>query len=437
MALDIIRTEAGLLRGIACGNPAFTVFKGVPYARPPLGDLRWKPPLPSLSWEGVMECSAFPPMAVQQIPKVGDFYQKEFFPVNLPMSEDCLYLNIWTPATSGDEKLPVMMWIHGGAYIVGYGHEMEFDGEAFCKRGVILVTINYRLGIFGYFAHPALSKESPMATSGNYGLLDQIRALEWIRDNISAFGGDPDNVTIFGQSAGACAVHALISSPLAAPLFNKAIVQSGRGIGLPEGDSLEDGEAFGAEICKLPASKKGIDELKHMPSNELFELTGMAIAHKIQKEGRFKLWFSPLVDGYVLHKSPAALIAEGGHSNIPYILGTVAGDYKDAPMTDSIFEPEIWAKNHLRLNRPPVYVYRFEHNPPGEDQPGAFHSCELWYIFGTLARCHRPMKAEDYHISLMMTDYWTNFAKQGNPNKNNQPSWPAFTDKNNAVKLIT
>ena len=421
MALRIADTQVGRVVGIACGNPSYTVFKGIPYAAPPVGPLRFRPPERPAPWAGVKKCDTFGPMAMQGVPSPGDFYQKEFFPVNLPMSEDCLYLNVWTPSLSLDEKCPVMVWIHGGAYVAGCGHEMEFDGEAFCKRGVILVTINYRLGIFGYFAHKELSRESDKGVSGNYGLLDQIFALKWVKDNIHAFGGDADNVTVFGQSAGGGSVQSLVCSPLASDLFHKAIVQSAAGIGLPNVDSLADAESFGEEIRKI--SGYDLPTFKALPTNKLYELTGAAIGHRIEKEGSFKLWFSPNVDGYVLPKSPVAAIPAGEHMNIPYIIGTVAKDHEP----HLAFCPINWAKNHCRLGLTPVYIYHFCHDIPGDDNPGAFHSGELWYIFGTLARCHRPMEARDYQLSLQMTDYWTNFAKQGNPNCEGLSLWSAYT----------
>jgi len=421
MALRIADTHAGRVEGIPCGNPSFTVFKGVPYAAPPVGPLRFRPPEPPAPWAGVKKCDTFGPMAMQGVSNPGDFYQKEFFPVNLPMSEDCLYLNIWTPAQNGNEKYPVMLWIHGGAYVAGCGYEMEFDGEAFCKRGVILVTINYRLGMFGYFAHRELSQESGKGVSGNYGLLDQIFALKWVKDNIHAFGGDADNVTVFGQSAGGGSVQSLICSTLAKGLFHKAIVQSAAGIGTPDNDSLAEAENLGAEICEI--SSHDVAALKSLPAHSLYELTGTAIGHRIKKEGSFKLWFSPNVDGYVLPKSPVAAIPAGEHMDIPYMIGTVEKDHEP----HKAFCPVNWGKNHIRLGRKPVYIYHFNHDIPGNDNPGAFHSGELWYIFGTLARCHRPMGAGDYQLSLQMTDYWTNFAKQGNPNGEGLPLWQAYT----------
>ncbi|GHV59311.1 hypothetical protein AGMMS49579_26920 [Spirochaetia bacterium] len=231
MALDSVKTKNGSVRGLPCGNPAYTVFKAIPYAKPPVGDLRWKAPQEADAWEGIREAVRFSPASLQPSRSPGEFYAKEFFPVDEPVSEDSLYLNIWTPAETGTEKLPVMFWIHGGAFVQGFGHEMEFDGEAFCRRGVILVTFNYRLGILGFFAHPDLTATD--GYSGNYAILDTIAALTWVRNNIAAFGGDRNNVTVFGQSAGGAMVNALVTSPLARGLLHKAILLTGQTLPKP------------------------------------------------------------------------------------------------------------------------------------------------------------------------------------------------------------
>lgn len=464
MALGTIKIDSGLIEGIPAGNPAYTVFKGIPYAKPPVGELRWKAPMAPDPWKGVRTCFTFPPISIQKNPTHGEFYQKEFFPIAASMNEDCLYLNVWTSATTGTEKLPVMMWIHGGAYMQGYGHEMEFDGEAFCKRGVILVTINYRLGALGFLAHPELTKKDPTHVSGNYGILDQIQALKWINKNIAAFGGDPDNVTIFGQSAGGGSVQSLISSPLSKGLFHKAIIQSAGGVNTLGGNmTLEEAEKVGVDICHKIG--KDIEELMQMPAEEVRDLVNSAL-------GGPNLLMRPNVDGFVLPDNPGDMLASGKHHDVLYMTGSVSGDgglfagvpsktkeefeasirsmygkyadkylelynvQSDADLEHvqkarmkaaSMLSPRTWAKVHNKLERAPVYIYYFDRDIPGEDRPGAFHSSELWYIFGTLNRSWRPMEAVDYKISLIMTDYWTNFAKFGNPNGEGLPEWPAFT----------
>ena len=221
--------ENGKIKGIPCGWPSITVFYGIPYAAPPVGDLRWKAPQPAVGWEGVRDCARASAKCWQLGVGKGSFFEHEFYPYEEEMDEDCLYLNVWTPAQSTEERLPVIFWIHGGGFMTGYGHSAHFDGEHFARQGVILVTINYRLNIFGWMVHPELDAESPEGVSGNYGLLDQIAALKWVSRNIRAFGGDPDNITIAGQSAGAACVQSLICSPLAKGLYAKAIMQSGGG----------------------------------------------------------------------------------------------------------------------------------------------------------------------------------------------------------------
>lgn len=447
MTLRTVKTQTGYVEGVPCGNPSYTVFKGIPYAQPPIGKHRWKAPIDPEPWEGVRKCDKFASISIQRKIQPGEFYQKEFFPVvDVPMSEDCLYLNVWTPALNGDERLPVMMWIHGGAYMGGYGHEMEFDGEAFCKRGVILVTINYRLGALGFFAHPELSEIDPHRVSGNYGILDQIQALKWIRQNIAAFGGDPDNVTVFGQSAGGGAVQALISSPLSKGTFHKAIIQSAGSIKTLGGDlMLAEAEKSGLDVCNRTG--KSLHELMNMPAEELSDLIVQALMPTVGSMHRLTL--APNIDGYVLPDSPGKTIAYGKNHDVSIMTGTVAGDgplfellfnvQTDAdPMrvqttrlkAYSLLPPRAWAKAHLRMGRKPAFIYYFDRDIPGADRPGAYHSSELWYIFGTLGRCWRPMEAVDYKISLAMTDYWTQFAKNGDPNGEGLPAWPAFTAEN-------
>jgi len=469
MPLRNVRTRDGTVEGIAAGNPAYTVFKGVPYGRPPVGALRWAPPQPPAPWDGVRRCDTFPPVSIQAVQRKGDFYQREFFPVDMPMSEDCLYLNIWTPAETAGDRLPVMMWIHGGGFMQGYGHEMEFDGEALCKHGVILVTITYRLGALGFLAHPELSKRSPQGVSGNYGILDCIHALEWLHENIAAFGGDAGNITIFGQSAGGMAVQALVTTPLARGLAAKAIVQSAGGIITMGGaHTLQDGETLGAFICRDAGCT--FEQLLEMPAERVRDITAAALSRVPQ--GGQRLRMAPVVDGWLLPDSAASLVARGEHADIPYLTGSVSGDGglfggrpaatvaefeqgirsvygaaadkylalfnvkddKDLERAQaarkraaSMLAPRGWARAHQRLGRRPVYTYYFCRDIPGEDHPGAFHSSELWYLFGTLARCWRPMEALDYGLSLQMTAYWANFAKTGDPNGPGLPAWPAFT----------
>src|SRR5215213_1681641 len=244
---NAVRIASGMLAGVAGVDDSVTVFKGIPFAAPPVGQLRWQPPQPPLAWAGMRAADTFGPICPQLGPPAGSFYQQEFYLHEEPQSEDCLYLNVWTAAQNETERRPVMVWFHGGALVEGSGSLPSFHGETLARKGVVLVTVNYRLGVFGYFAHPALSAESDRHVSGNYGLLDQIAALRWVRHNIAAFGGDPGNVTIFGQSAGAMSVFALLVSPLAAGLFERAIGQSGSPFSFRELRTLQQAEQAGVE----------------------------------------------------------------------------------------------------------------------------------------------------------------------------------------------
>lgn len=466
MALRMVKVEQGELKGVPCGNPSYTVFKGVPFAKPPLGELRWREPLPPAAWDGVRVCDTFAPIAVQSGIWDFKFFQKEFYPVEMPMSEDCLYLNVWTPAATGAEKLPVMVWIHGGGYGGGYSYEMEFDGESFCKRGVILVTVAYRLGALGFFAHPALSAESPHEVSGNYGLLDQLAALRWVHQNISGFGGDPENVTIFGQSAGGGSVAGLLASPLSKGLIHKAIVQSAGGINTIEGrHMLRDAERCGARATGFLG--KSIAELREMPAEQAMQAVVSALAEDQTTPQIHQL--SPNVDGYVLKCPPGDAIYAGDIPDIPYMTGSVQDDGciftgfapvrtkeefrkslgaqfgqaaekcfelfhvkddKDVEAAQKLrvekssrLSPLSWAMAQVKNRKKPLFTYYFNRDIPGEDHPGAFHSSELWYVFGTLGRCWRPMEPVDYRISGVMADYWANFAKAGDPNAKGAPEW--------------
>lgn len=468
MAIRTASTVSGPVRGIPGGNPACTVFKGIPYARPPVGALRWKAPQDPEPWTEERLCMAFSPAAPQSSSVGTGFYEKEFFPIDAETSEDCLYLNVWTPAASADERLPVMVWIHGGAYMQGYGTEMEFDGEGFNRRGVILVTLNYRLGMLGFFAHPELSAESDGRVSGNYGLLDQIHAIRWVSRNIAAFGGDPSNITIFGQSAGGGSVQSILAAESANGLYRRAIIQSAGSIETLGGVfALADAEAYGETICE--AAGASFAQLRGMPAAELVSAGRKAMT--APGAGMPRLRLVPVVDGVVLKEAPGEAIAHGRTPDVSIMTGSVSGDgglfagwpaetagefnerldqmYGDqAPAYRALFgverddqveaaqrrrmraasmlAPRGWGRAHERLGRAPAFTYFFDRDMPGEDHPGAFHSSELWYVFETLFRCWRPMQGIDFEMAKRMADYWTNFAKSGDPNGAGLPEWPAF-----------
>ena len=351
---------------------------------------------------------------------------KEFYQEGDPMrSEDCLYLNVWTPASGKtDAKLPVAFWIHGGAFMGGFGYEKEFDGEAFARRGVVLVTINYRLGLLGFMAHPALSKESEHGVSGNYGLLDQIAALDWVRENIAQFGGDPDNITIFGQSAGAMSVRCLVASPLTKGKIARAIIQSGGGLdGIDSDDTLADYEKIGEGVF----GDVSAEELRSLTTQQIQEAYGNWMA----KQKGFRL-LSPMIDGYALTANLKNATRAGSIPSIPYMLGGTEDDMGIFKTGQSHYDFSLEiAKHDIR----PAYIYHFARPLPGDDS-GAFHSSELWYVFGTLQRAWRPFTAGDYDLSNLMLDYWTNFMKNGDPNGAGLERWEPYTTSTPYVRVF-
>lgn len=437
MALLKAKTEYGTVVGVRGNNPGFTVFKGIPYAAPPVGDLRFREPAKHEPWEGELKCDDFGPTPIEDLSEHIGEYGKEFYSVQMPVSEDCLKLHIWTPAAGEHDKLPVMVWYHGGGYSRGYAYEMEFDGEAICKRGCILVSVGYRLGALGFLAHPYLSERSGHGRSGNYGSLDQIFALKWVKNNIRAFGGDPGNVTIFGQSAGGGAMRTMLASPLARGLFHRTIVQSAGGIGagLPAGNMADDEKAGEMLVSSLGWTP---EELLTKSAPEVY----FSLLEAAYKTGNPML-FRPTVDGWLLTETAESAINKGNIAPVPIMCGAVAGDggrrwaeYESSPDFSEIksmlaaVETISWGHVYGKNGWNPVYSYYFDRKLPG-DAWGAtsFHSCELWYTFGTLYRGWRPFTGYDYELSAAMTDYWTNFAKNGDPNGPGLVPWRAYTPK--------
>ncbi len=435
----IIKVTGGMIQGVNSAAKDVIIYKGIPYAAPPVGNLRWQAPQPVIPWKGVKAANTFGAAAMQtphkdghptEVKKFGDVdYIKEFYDEGDPKySEDCLYLNVWQPvgAKRGD-KLPVAFWIHGGAFMGGYGYEKEFDGNAYAKRGVILVSINYRLGVLGFLAHPVLSSESPKHISGNYGLLDQIMALEWVHNNIAQFGGDPNNVTIFGQSAGAMSVRNLVCSPLTHGMIARAIIQSGGGIDQSSirTSSMENYEQLGQKIFL----GKSLQEMRSMSYEEL-----QGCLMKYCMENKTFLMLSPVIDHYALKEDFIEAVKDASVLRIPYIIGGTRDDMPFAKIGEGITD---FSLSLIRNGYKPAYVYEFYHRLPG-DGAGAFHSSELWYMFGTLNRCWRPMTQSDYTLSDEMLDYWTNFMKTGNPNGKGLPLWkPCTQGLSDVIKLDT
>lgn len=440
---NMIKVSQGLLEGVSCDG--YVVFKGVPYAKPPVGELRWKAPESIEGWEGIYRADHFSNIEYQELPVkdhpfMGRFY-KEFYsnPDFVPeMSEDCLYLNIWMPEHAEDEKLPVAFWIHGGGFAGGYSSELEFDGEAYCKRNVILVTIEYRTGIFGFLAHPWLDAENERGISGNYGTLDQIAALKWVYENIAAFGGDPDNITIFGQSAGCMSTQVLVSSELTGNIPAKAILQSGTCCkeNFLYTPTLQEEEDTGKLFTEC-AGVTNIEELRSMTPDEILLATKKLDA-QTWKMGK-GLVLVPNVDGYILKDTVYEIWKKGEIKKIPYMTGCVTNDLGSTPEEIKEKKPGLlmresaaWSLKCEELGLP-SYVYYFSHELPGDDW-GSSHSSELWYTFGTLKRCWRPMEESDYQLSNDMLDYWTSFMKTGKPSCEASGEWIPYTANNPFVK---
>lgn len=436
----VIRTKLGKIRGVQ--EPHAIVFKGIPFAKAPVGELRWRAPEPVPPWSGVREADCFSDRALQPSwdPKE-TFYRREFYnePVyQTPVSEDCLYLNIWIPQKEYDELLPVAFFIHGGAFDHGTGHEIEFRSEEYARRGIILVTCNYRLGIAGFLAHPQLLEEDETAC-GNYGILDQIMALRWVKEHIEAFGGDPENITLFGQSAGAVSVQTLLCAEKAKGLFQKAILQSGAGYPAPfgKGYSLEKAFQIGEKVLEL-AGASTIKELRQLSQEQILGMQEQVIQELHLSSEYQILSFAPCMNGSLLGADLDTLFLEGKTADVPVMIGstlhdlTVTEEQRKSGMTGMEKRCIDWAVMQEKRGRKPVYVYRFDRELPG-DKSGAFHSSELWYMFGTWRKCWRPMEKADQELSERMLDYWASFMKKAKPDVEGLPQWKACRQADPAV----
>ena len=461
LADALVETPAGKLRGEAIG--ALNVFKGIPYALPPVGGLRWRPPVAMSPWTGVRDAAQFSAACMQPKPQPS-IYADELAAV----SEDCLSLNVW--AKQGARNEPVLVWIHGGALTSGSSSERMYDGAKLAARGMVLVSINYRLGILGYLAHPQLSAESPQRISGNYGLLDQIEALRWVQRNIAAFGGDPANVTIAGESAGGLSVMYLMASPQARGLFARAIAQSAYMISMPELKRANFGEQAAEAIGSRVATALGsphVTDLRSMDAAKLVNATAQT--------GYFPLG---TVDGHILPQQLVEVFDRGEQAKVPILAGFNSGEIRSlrflappAPKDAATYEAAIrkryadLADDFLKLypsNQPedsvlattrdalygwtserlvtkqtaqgqPSYLYFFDHGYPAADAAGlhAFHASELPYVFGTADRTPAlwpkvPESPQETELSDAMIGYWTSFATAGVPKAANQASWPAY-----------
>jgi para-nitrobenzyl esterase len=461
-----VATASGAVEGVA--GDGLLVYRGIPYAAAPVGALRWREPQPAPSWTGTYRADHFAPACVQ----TGVSMPGETPP---PLNEDCLYLNLWKPAHA-PRPLPVLVWIHGGGYGNGYAAMPLYWGARLARQGIIVVTVAYRLGPLGFLAHPELSRESGHASSGNYGLMDRIAALQWVRNNIAAFGGDPRRVTIAGQSAGAMAVSALMSSPRAAGLFQGAIAESG---GLFEPLALapryrldqaeRDGEKYFAAL-----DVSALAQARALPAEKLLGEAGMAVTH-------------PVIEPWVLPASPYDIFAAGRQNDVPLLLGSNAEEARALVDTSRVtaagFEAELvrsfgplppqlaaayphasdaearqarldlerdlrfgwdmwaWARLQARSGRRPVYYYLFRQRPPFPagsvyQDWGASHFAELWYVFQHLDQSPWRWTAADRRLARQIGGYWSNFVKRGDPNAPGLPRWPAYTGGDDGVQQL-
>ena len=429
----VLTVEGGQIQGVAGELPGVTVYKGIPYAAPPIGELRWKAPQPVVPWEGVKQCDLFGHPPYQYVHYPGGYTTEWGYGKEAPYSEDCLYLNVYTkaPGQTG-KKLPVAVWIFGGGLREGWGSEPEFDGEEWAAKDVVLVTFNYRVNVFGFMTHPELSAESPNHVSGNYGSLDQIQALKWVKNNIAQFGGDPDNVMIFGQSAGGRSTRMLCTSPLARGLFNKAVIMSGSGL-LPE-PAVPAGQLTLAESeaqTKAVTDWAGLTDLEKLRAASTETIFSMGTIYSNVTGKRSPLNASPVwpvIDGYFLEESFDQACYDNSLAHVPYMIGYTMNDNSD--MGPGIAE---FALNREQLGDK-VYAYQFARPLPTDGRPnvlsGAFHSSDLWFVFKSLKNCWRPWTKGDWDLSEKMITAWTNFAKYGDPNGPDGGEWAPYTKEN-------
>jgi para-nitrobenzyl esterase len=458
--LTVVNTSAGPVSGTVANG--LHIFKGIPFAAPPIRELRWKAPQPVKSWTSVLPCVAFSASPMQTKPAPFGPWTWPYLIEPSPISEDCLYLNVWTAAKTNKEKLPVLVWIYGGGFTSGGSSCKIYDGTAMASKGIVFVSINYRVGIFGFFAHPALSAESGRNASGNYGLMDQVAALQWVKKNIAAFGGDPNNVTIAGQSAGSMSVNAMVATPLAKGLFQKAIAESGASFTRNNGklaQAEQDGLTF--------ASGASLEALRNINAEELMKKPYMSRG--------------PIIDGYVLPTQVAEIFNSGKANDVALLTGwnqdegllfgppkkaddfrkdivnlfgpdsSAAFEYYKAGtdeeatkgqqdlLRDQVFGMQnyIWATSEAAKGKK-VYVYRFNRKVPATGELaryGAFHTGEVPYAYDNLKYGDRPYEAADQQLATLISSYWANFIKSGDPNGNSLPKWPLYDAKKQVMNF--
>ncbi|MCR4778424.1 MAG: carboxylesterase family protein [Lachnospiraceae bacterium] len=445
----IVSTKYGRIEGTE--SDSCHIFKGIPYAAPPVGKLRFEKPENPLPWEGIYKADSFRCKSIQFENPMGGFYKKEFYSnpeFDVPVSEDCLYLNIWVPK-GYTEKLPVAVYVHGGAFMSGAGSNLPFVCDNLAKEGVIVVTINYRLGALGFLCHPLFGKDGESAAGGNYGLWDIVAAIKWVKENIDKFGGDPCNISAFGQSAGAMSLQALAVSKELDGLVKRMILQSGGGYDNPLGrlKRAEDAKTFGDDLIesfgidperalKDEGSKiAALDKIKSASEDEVKEALLKAMGKSFEK--RMGMPYAPVIDGKLLKEGIKESIDAGNVLDIEYILGS-NGDDITAENTDKTPETNPMHRanvEYAKRMKKPSFVYYFDRKLPGDDA-GAFHSAELWYVFGSLSYCWRPLDEHDEEISLGMIKCWSNFFKCGDPNGNDEKEWKRCTESDAFYKVF-
>lgn len=472
-----VKVHNGKLEGVS--SAGVDSFKGIPFAAPPVGALRWKAPQPAANWKGVRSAAQFGHDCMQ-LP-----FPSDAAPLGTEPAEDCLDLNVWRPTEHGSQPLPVMVWIYGGGFVNGGSSPAVYDGSQFARGGVVFVSFNYRLGRFGSFAHPALTEEAHGAPLGNYGYLDQIAALRWVHDNIAAFGGDPNNVTLFGESAGGGSVHAMVTSPLARNLLQKAIVESGGGrrglvgsIKVHESDPAKhSGETAGVAFAK----SKGIEgdgaaalaKLRELPAKEVVDGLNMASMFAAAKT-----YVGPMIDGQIVVEEPEDVYKAGTQPHIPFILGANSADigFSFAKTMDELFapfkdnaaaaraaydpkqtgdvratgmavaadnmmiEPARFVAQELSRAGQPVWEFRFSYVAESmrKEWPGAPHATEIPFVFDTVrARYNDALTPADEKTAQLANAYWIQFAKTGNPNRQGLPEWPAYNANSDMLMNFT
>ena len=488
-----VSTEHGMLEGAwSQADASIGVFRGIPYAQPPIGDLRWRAPQDLASWTGVRHATKFGAACWQSYSDDAFVWSRGEF----PRSEDCLHLNIWQPKKA-DATAPVMVWFHGGAHTGGFAHVELFDGTELARQGVVVVTVNYRLGPWGFLAHPALAEESEHNSTGNYGLMDKIAALKWVQKNIRSFGGNPDNVTLFGQSAGSSSVCALMASPLTSGLFHKAIGQSAACLVKEKRDA--NGQQRGARLAQLALGELGAqDSESQVTAKQLRSIDNQSLLSAMENSP----WSEGsriVVDGWVLPEAPVDVFNANQQAKVPLLVGSLANEgHELLPLNNALTESELdqylsktfaetapklkalyaedlaispgmalreiltdafmamsmrgWAQYNHNADQP-TYLYYMDYVPPayqiylfddpnlnlpgGPRSTGAYHSGDLAYVFNNVGKTGDFWLEEDFAMARAMSSYWTNFAKTGNPNGANLPNWARYEPQNHNTQLLS